>query len=156
MTQISKHLTFEECTQSDTADKLGIVNNNPNQSVVENMKLLAEKVFEPIREHFNTPIYVSSMYRGLVLNQAIKGSITSQHCSGQAMDIDMGDKGKPSNFEVFQYIKNNLKFDQLIWEMGTDKNPSWVHVSYTNGKNRQQVLKARKNSQNKTVYENYK
>lgn len=152
--QISKHLTFEECTQSDTADKLGIINNNPNQSVVENMKLLAEKVFEPIREHFKTPIHVSSMYRGLVLNQAIGGALTSQHCSGQAMDIDMGDKGKPSNFEVFQYIKNNLKFDQLIWEMGTDKNPSWVHVSYSSTKNRGQVLKARKNKLGKTIYEN--
>jgi hypothetical protein len=154
--QISKHLTFEECTHSDTADKLGIVNNNPNQSVVENMKLLAEKVFEPIREHFNAPIYVSSMYRGLVLNNAIKGSITSQHCAGQAMDIDMGDKGKPSNFEVFQYIKKNLKFDQLIYEFGTDKNPAWVHVSYSSTKNRGQVLKARKNKSNKTVYENFK
>lgn len=152
--QISKHLTFEECTQSDTADKLGIINNNPNQSVVENMKLLAENVFEPIREHFKTPIHVSSMYRGLVLNQAIGGALTSQHCSGQAMDIDMGDKGKPSNFEVFQYIKNNLKFDQLIWEMGTDKNPSWVHVSYSSTKNRGQVLKARKNKLGKTIYEN--
>ena len=154
--QISKHLTFEECTHSDTADKLGIVNNNPNDSVVENMKLLAEKVFEPIREHFKTPIYVSSMFRGLPLNQAVKGSITSQHCSGQAMDIDMGDKGKPSNFEIFQFIKNNLKFDQLIYEFGTDKNPAWVHVSYSNKHNRGQVLKARKNQLNKTVYENFK
>lgn len=154
--QISKHLTFEECTHSDTADKLGIVNNNPNDSVVENMKLLAEKVFEPIREHFKSPIYVSSMYRGLVLNNAIKGSITSQHCAGQAMDIDMGDKGKPTNFEVFQYIKNNLVFDQLIYEFGTDKNPAWVHVSYSATKNRKQVLKARKNNSKKTIYENYK
>ena len=152
--QISKHLTLEECTQSATADKLGIVNNNPNQSVIDNMKLLAEKVFEPIREHFKAPIHVSSVYRGLNLNQAIKGSITSQHCAGQAMDIDMGDKGKPSNFEIFQYIKKNLKFDQLIWEFGSAENPSWVHVSYTNGKNRQQVLKARKNKAGKTVYEN--
>jgi len=154
--QISKHLTFEECTQSDTADKLGIRNNNPNDDVVENMKLLAENVFEPIREHFKTPIYISSMYRGLVLNQAIGGSLTSQHCSGQAMDIDMGDKGKPSNFEIFQYIKKNLDFDQLIYEFGTSKNPAWVHVSYSKTKNRKQVLKARKNESNKTVYENFK
>jgi len=152
--QISKHLTLEECTRSATADKLGIVNNNPNQSVIDNMKLLAEKVFEPIRSNFKRPIPVSSVYRGLNLNQAIKGSITSQHCAGQAMDIDMGDKGKPSNFEIFQFIKKNLKFDQLIWEFGSADNPSWVHVSYTNGKNRQQVLKARKNSKGKTVYEN--
>jgi hypothetical protein len=156
MTQISKHISFEEATHSDTADKLGIVNNNPNQSVIDNMKLLAEKVFEPMREHFKQPIHISSMYRGLVLNNAIKGSITSQHCSGQAMDIDMGDNGKPSNAEIFNYIKNNLKFDQLIWEFGTDKNPSWVHVSYSATKNRGQILKAKKNNLKKTIYENYK
>ena len=154
--QISKHLTFEECTHSDTADKLGIVNNNPNLDTIENMKLLAEKVFEPIREHFNTPIHVSSVFRGIPLNVAIGGSKTSQHCGGQAMDIDMGDKGKPSNFEIFQFIKKNLIFDQLIWELGNDKNPSWVHVSYSNLKNRKQVLKARKNELGKTYYENFK
>jgi hypothetical protein len=154
--QISKHLTFEECTRSETADKKGIRNNNPNDDVVENMKLLAEKVFEPIREHFKTPIHISSMYRGLVLNQAIGGSLTSQHCAGQAMDIDMGDKGKPSNFEIFQYIKKNLDFDQLIYEFGTSKNPAWVHVSYSKTRNRKQILKARKNNLGKTYYENYK
>lgn len=148
--QISKHLTLEECTRSSTADKLGIVNNNPNQSVVENMKLLAEKVFEPIREHFKTPIYVSSVYRGLVLNQAIKGSITSQHCSGQAMDIDS--KGKPTNKEIFDYIKANLEFDQLINEFDY----SWIHVSYSNIKNRKQILKAKKNNLGKTIYETIK
>jgi hypothetical protein len=86
---------------------------------------------------------------------AIGGSKTSQHVGGQAMDIDMGE-GKPSNFEIFQYIKKNLVFDQLIWELGNDKNPSWVHVSYSNVKNRKQVLKARKNELGKTYYENYK
>jgi hypothetical protein len=155
MIQISKHLTFEECTHSETADKLEIVNNNPNLSVIENMKLLAEKIFEPIRSHFNAPIKVSSVFRSLSLNQAIKGSITSQHCSGEAMDIDTGDNGKPSNKEIFDYIKKNLKFDQLIWEFGTDKNPSWVHVSYSRLKNRGQILKAKKNN-GKTQYENFK
>lgn len=150
--QISKHLTLEECTRSSTADKLGIVNNNPNLSVIENMKLLAENVFEPIREHFKTPIYVSSVYRGLVLNQAIKGSITSQHCSGQAMDIDMDSKGKPTNKEIFEFIKNNLEFDQLINEFDY----SWIHVSYSNIKNRKQVLKAKKNNLGKTIYETIK
>lgn len=150
--QISKHLTLEECTRSSTADKLGIVNNNPNLSVIENMKLLAENVFEPIREHFKTPIYVSSVYRGLVLNQAIKGSITSQHCSGQAMDIDMDSKGKPTNKEIFEFIKNNLEFDQLINEFDY----SWIHVSYSNIKNRKQILKAKKNNLGKTIYETIK
>ena len=149
--QISKHLSFEECTRSGTADKLGIINNNPNDSVIENMKLLAEKVFEPIREHFGKPIHVSSMFRGLPLNQAVKGSITSQHCSGQAMDIDMDSKGKPTNKEVFDYIKANLEFDQLINEFDY----SWIHVSYVKGKNRKQVLKAKKVN-GRTTYETIK
>lgn len=152
--KISNHLTLEELTRSAAADRLGIVNNNPNLSVIDNLKLLAEKVFEPIREHFKQPIIVSSAFRSLNLNQAVKGSITSQHCSGQAMDIDMGDTGKPSNKEIFDYIKNNLEFDQLIWEFGTSKNPSWVHVSYTNGKNRKQILRASK-VKGKTKYENF-
>ena len=146
--QISKHLSLEEATHSETADKMGIVNNNPNLSVIANMKLLAEKAFEPVREHFKTPIYVSSMYRGLNLNQALKSSIASQHCSGQAMDID---NVKPSNKEIFDYIKNNLEFDQLINEFDY----SWIHVSFSNVKNRKQILKAKKVN-NKTVYENFK
>jgi hypothetical protein len=154
MIQISKHLSFDECTHSETAEKLGIVNNNPNLSVIENMKLLAEKIFEPIRGNFNVPIHVSSVFRSLNLNQAIKGSITSQHCSGEAMDIDMGEKGKPTNAEIFAYIKKNLKFDQLIWEFGNDKNPDWVHVSYSRSKNRGQILKAKKIN-GKTHYENF-
>lgn len=149
--QISKHLSFEECTRSGTADKLGIINNNPNDSVIENMKLLAEKVFEPIREHFGKPIHVSSMFRGMPLNQAVKGSITSQHCSGQAMDIDMDSKGKPTNKEVFDFIKANLEFDQLINEFDY----SWIHVSYVKGKNRKQVLKAKKVN-GRTTYETIK
>jgi len=149
--QISKHLSLAEATRSDMADKLKIVNDNPNLSVISNMKLLAEKVFEPIREHFNVPIYVSSMYRGLPLNNAVKGSITSQHCSGQAMDIDMGDKGKPSNKEIFDYIKKNLVFDQIINEFDY----SWIHVSYSSTKNRKQILKAKKVN-GRTVYETFK
>lgn len=149
--QISKHLSFEEATRSSMADKLGIVNNNPNLSVIENMKLLADKVFEPIREHFNAPIHISSMYRGLNLNQAVKGSITSQHCSGQAMDIDNDSKGKPTNKEIFDYIKKNLEFDQLINEFDY----SWIHVSFSKDKNRKQVLKAKKVN-GKTVYETIK
>ena len=146
--QISKHLSFEEATHSDTADSLGIVNNNPNLSVIANMKLLAENVFEPIREHFKAPINVSSMYRGLNLNNAVKGSITSQHCSGQAMDID---NVKPSNKEIFDYIKKNLIFDQLI----NEHDYSWIHVSFSKDKNRKQILRAKKVN-GRTVYETIK
>ena len=150
--QISKHLTLEELTKSATADKLGIKNNNPNLHQIDNLKLLAENVFEPIRSHFNKPITISSGYRSLNLNQAIKGSITSQHCSGQAIDID---NVSPTNKEIFDFIKKNLTFDQLIWEFGTSKNPDWVHVSFAENKNRKQILKATKLN-GKTHYENFK
>ena len=150
--QISKHLSFEECTHSDLADQLKIINNNPNLSVIDNMKLLAEKVFEPIREHFNVPITISSMYRGLPLNNAVKGSITSQHCSGQAMDID---NSKPSNKEIFDYIKKNLEWDQMIAEFPEKGLISWVHVSYSKTHNRNQILVSKKIN-GKTSYIPYK
>jgi len=154
MTQISKHLSFKECTYSPTAEKMGIANNNPTKTQIENMKLLAEKVFEPVRENFKMPIRVTSVFRSFNLNQTIKGSITSQHCSGQAMDIDMSGAKGISNKDIFNYIKDNLDFDQLIWEFGNSKEPDWVHVSYTNVKNRKQVLKAKKTN-GKTHYENF-
>lgn len=140
--QISKHITLEEACKSATADKLGIVNNNPSLNIINNMKLLAEKIFEPVRAHFKAPIKITSMYRGQQLNNHIKGSITSQHCTGEAMDID---NVKPTNKEIFDCIKDNLDFDQLIWEFGTKDNPEWVHVSYeSTGKQRNQVLRAEK------------
>ncbi len=151
MTQISKHLTLEELTYSETAIKLGIV-NVPNQLQTENLKTLALKVFEPVREHFGVPIHISSGYRIMNLNQAIKGSITSQHCRGEAIDIDMkGDK--VSNAQIFHWIKDNLKYDQLIWEFGDKKNPDWVHVSYCS-ENRKQTLRAVKVN-GKTKYEKF-
>jgi len=151
MTQISKHLTLEELTYSETAIKLGIV-NVPNQLQTENLKTLALKVFEPVREHFAVPIHISSGYRIMNLNQALKGSITSQHCRGEAIDIDMkGDK--VTNAQIFHWIKDNLKYDQLIWEFGDNKNPNWVHVSYTK-ENRQQTLRAVKLN-GRTQYEKF-
>jgi len=153
MTQISKHLTLEELCYSATAIKLGIV-NVPTPAQVANLKVLADKVFEPMREHFGVPIHISSGYRILNLNQAIKGSITSQHCRGEAIDIDMGNNTKPSNKDLFDYIKKNLEFDQLIWEFGTDKNPEWIHVSYSSVKNRKKILRAVKLN-GRTHYENF-
>ena len=147
--QISKNLSLKEATFSQTAKDLGIVNDNPSLNIIKNMKLLAEKVFEPVRAHFKAPIKVTSMYRGQELNNQVKGVITSQHCTGEAMDID---NVKPTNKEVFDYIKDNLDFDQLIWEFGTKDNPEWVHVSYeSSGKQRKQVLRAEKIN-GKTVY----
>lgn len=141
--QISKHLSLAEVSRSETAKRKGI-NNTPSGEHLANFKKLAEKVFEPIREHFKVPIHISSGYRSKELNSAIGGSATSQHCSGEAIDIDMdGSSSGVTNKDVFNFIKDKLDFDQLIWEFGTDNNPDWVHVSYeSTGKQRKQILKA--------------
>jgi NADH dehydrogenase FAD-containing subunit len=126
--KISKHLTLAELTYSETAIKLGIV-NQPNKAQIDNLIRLAEEVFEPAREHFNVPIHISSGYRIINLNQAIKGSVTSQHCKGEAIDIDMK-SDKVTNAILFHWIKDNLKFDQLIWEFGTKDNPDWFRILF--------------------------
>jgi len=143
--KLSKHLDLSEVTRSDSAKRNGI-SNMPTPEHIENFKILAEKVFEPIREHFGVPISISSGYRSKELNAKIGGSLTSQHCSGEAIDIDMdGSSSGVTNSDVFNYIKDNLQFDQLIWEFGTDKDCDWVHVSYeSTGEQRNQILKATK------------
>ena len=137
--KLSTHLDLSEVIRSDSAKRNGI-SNMPTPEHIENFKLLAEKIFEPIREHFCVPIRISSGYRSKELNAKIGGSASSQHCKGQAIDIDM-DGTSLTNKQVFDYIKDNLPFDQLIWEFGNEDNPDWVHVSYVpNG--RKQILKA--------------
>lgn len=136
--KITEHLTLEECISSQTATRLKI-DNKPTEAVVENLRAVGENVFEKVRAHFGTPIRLSSGYRSPKLNKAIGGSKTSQHMTGQALDIQ-GTNGV-SNKAIFDYIKANLVFDQLIWEFGNAQNPAWVHVSYrADGKNRKQVL----------------
>jgi len=141
--QLSEHLALAEVTRSETAKRNG-VSNMPTEAHIANFKLLAEKVFEPIRMHFGKPIHISSGYRSAALNKAVGGSSSSQHCKGEAIDIDMdGSAHGITNKMVFDYIKDNLEFDQMIWEFGTDANPDWVHVSYSStGKQRKQILKA--------------
>ena len=143
---LSKNLTLFEMIRSGTA-KRKRVSNEPTLKHIENMKVLAEKIFEPIRKHFGVPIYLSSGYRSAALNKVTPGaSKTSQHSSGEAMDIDMDNTdSKVTNAQIFNWIKDNLAFDQLIWEFGNETNPSWVHVSYnTDGTQRGQILKASK------------
>ena len=134
--KISKYISYKEATHSDYAKRNKIA-NKPKAEHIENMELLAEKVFEPLREWVEAPIKVNSMFRSLELNSALKGAVRSSHLTGNAMDItSMGGK---SNLEMFHYIKDNLDFDQLIWEFGAE--PKWLHVSYENEKeNRKQVL----------------
>jgi zinc D-Ala-D-Ala carboxypeptidase len=138
---ISKHISDKEATKSITALRLGI-DNTPNGTAYNNMKTLAANVFEPLREWVGGPIKITSMYRSTELNEAIGGSKTSQHCKGQAIDID-DIYGHKTNAEMFEYIKQNLEFDQLIWEFGSGDNPDWVHISYVDlEKNRKRILKA--------------
>ena len=154
--QISKHLSLAEVSRSETAKRKGI-SNTPSGEHLENFKKLAENIFEPIREHFAVPIHISSGYRSMELNASIGGASSSQHCQGEAIDIDMdGSPSGVSNADVFKYIKDHLNFDQLIWEFGSDSNPDWVHVSYeSTGKQRKQILKAVK-AGGKTSYVPFK
>ena len=161
--QLSKNLALSEVTRSETAKRRGI-SNMPTEEHIENFKKLAENVFQPIRDHFGVPIRISSGYRSEALNKAIGGAgkmvngkyvPSSQHCKGEAIDIDM-DGTSITNKQVFDYIKEHLPFDQLIWEFGTDTNPDWVHVSFdSEGKQRKQVLKAVKKG-SITTYVPYK
>ena len=137
--KISEHLSLSEVIRSESAKRNGI-SNMPTPEHIENFKILAAKVFEPIREHFGVPIRISSGYRSAELNKCVNGSATSQHSSGEAIDIDQ-DYTTITNKQVFDYIKDNLTFDQLINEF----NYAWVHVSYkANGKQRGEVLEAYK------------
>ena len=148
--KLSKNLRLAEMIRSESAKRLGI-SNQPTDEHIENMKRFAMMVFEPIRARFDTPIYISSGYRSEKLNKAIKGSLTSSHCMGEAADIDMDGSSVITNADVFNFIKEHLDFDQLIWEFGDAKNPDWVHVSYKKEGNRKEVLAAYR-EEGKTKY----
>jgi len=138
---VSKHISYKEAVGSETATKLNI-SNIPSEDILKNMVLVAEEVFEPLREWAKHPIRVNSFYRSPKLNTEVRGSFKSSHLSGQAIDIST--LGEKSNGELFNYIKENLDFDQLIWEFGNEESPRWIHLSFKNKKdNRKDVLKAR-------------
>ena len=145
MDKISDHITLREGINSYTAKRMGI-ENIPDEYQVTNMYILAHKVFEPLRKWVGGPIKINSFFRSIELNEAIGGSLTSQHCEGRAMDID-DTYGCKTNSEMFNYIKDNLDFDQLIWEFGDDEEPNWIHVSYcSTDENRKRCLKAYKDN----------
>lgn len=150
MEKISKHVSYTEGTKSITAIRKGI-ENIPNEYELQNMELIAAKIFEPLREWVGGPIKINSFFRCEELNTAIGGSSKSQHCQGRAIDLD-DTYGHKTNAEMFEYIRTNLNFDQLIWEFGNDTNPDWVHVSYVSDtQNRNRCLKASREN-GKTVY----
>jgi len=147
---ISKHISYKEATYSRTATRLNI-DNKPNDEQLKNMKLIAEEVFEPLRMWVGGPIKINSFFRSPKLNTAIGGSSKSQHCHGQAIDLD-DTFGRATNAEMFNFIREHLNFDQMIWEFGDDDNPDWVHVSYVNDDdNRNRCLLAYKDN-GKTKY----
>ena len=147
---ISKHISYKEGVYSRTATRRGI-KNNPNAEQMKNMVAIAEEVFEPLRMWVNGPIKINSFFRSPELNKAIGGSGKSQHCHGQAIDID-DTFGRATNAEMFEFIKKHLDFDQIIWEFGDEDNPDWVHVSYVSEEqNRNRCLQAYKEN-GKTKY----
>jgi len=151
--KLSPNLSLAEVTKSATAIKRGIA-NAPTQEHLQNLKRVAVHVFQPIREHFGKPLAVSSGYRSAELNELIGGSKKSQHSKGEALDLDADVYSGLTNAAVFNYIKDHLTFDQLIWEFGTDEEPAWVHVSYKAEGNRGEVLVAYKDN-NKTRYKKW-
>lgn len=150
--KLSKNLNLAEVTRSETAKRRKI-DNAPTDEHIENLRILAANIFQPMRDHFGKPIYISSGYRSEALNKAIKGSKTSQHCKGEAIDIDNDNANNGvTNRDIFEFIRDNLKFDQLINEFPVKGEPSWVHVSYSKTQQRNQILKAYKDSRNITRY----
>ena len=150
MKAISDHITYAEAIHSNTAKRKGI-DNTPNPTQIAAMITVAEMVFEPLRKWANGAIKVNSFFRSSSLNEAIGGVSSSQHCKGEAIDLD-DVYGNKSNAEMFMYIRESLDFDQLIWEFGTDMNPNWIHVSYVDkDQNRNRCLRAYKED-GKTKY----
>ena len=129
-----KHFTIKELSHSDMALAKGI-DNFPTAEAISNLTKLVDNVLDPLREKYGKPIRVSSGYRSVILNRSVNGATSSQHRQGEAADITTGSKDE--NRKLFEIIKNELLFDQLIDE----KNFSWVHVSFREGRNRKQVLK---------------
>ena len=153
---ISKHVSYKEATHSATALRRNL-DNTPNKEQLQCMKDIAENLFEPLRKWVGGPIKINSFFRGEPVNKAIGGSTRSQHMKGQAMDIE-DTFGYKTNAEMYYYIKDNLDFDQMIWEFGDDKNPNWVHISYvTHRPNRKKLTIAYKeNGRTKYINKEHK
>jgi hypothetical protein len=153
-TKVSEFVTMAEAIKSQQAVRLGL-DNKPTADQLLNMQYVAKNVFDRVRKHFGKPIAITSFFRCYALNKTIGGSATSQHCNGEAIDIDGDVLGGVHNAEIFHFIKDNIDFDQLIWEFGTNEKPDWVHVSLKRGLNRRNILRAKKIA-GKTYYEPYR
>jgi hypothetical protein len=129
--QLTENFTLAELTITSTG-----LPNQPNTEQLGNLKALAKNVLQPLRNLYGNPISVNSGFRSASVNISIGGAKTSQHCNGEAADLDCDD-----NARLFNLIRSNLDFDQLIWEGGNELAPAWVHVSYKSSGNRRNVLK---------------
>ena len=148
MVRLSKNFSLQEYTKSQTATRQGL-DNTPNEEHLASATALFENVVQKVRDHFGVTV-INSGYRGPALNTAVGGSSNSQHCKGEAVDIECPGT---SNYDVAKWIEDNLDFDQLILEFITLGIPDsgWVHVSYKSEGNRKQSLTAMKED-GKTVY----
>ena len=150
--KLSKNLSLNEVTKSNTAERRGI-DNSPTEAHIKNLKYIAEEVFQPLRDNFGVPIYISSGYRSPALNEVIGGSPRSFHSHGMALDLDQDNRNKGvSNCDVFYYIKDNLQFTELIWEFGDEYEPNWVHVAIAPGREDEKKIKIAEKINGKTQY----
>ena len=136
--KLSENFYLIEFTRSQTATRKGI-DNIPTTEHIYNLRQLCYFILQPLRQALGFPLQISSGYRSVQLNRAIGGSTTSQHSIGQAADLVHPEKNK----DIFDYIRKNLPFDQLIWEFGNNDSPDWVHVSWAIEK-RGEVMAAQK------------
>ena len=150
MENISKRISWHEGTYSRTGERRDL-DNTPNEDQLKCMKEVAENLFEPLREWVGGPIKINSFFRGEPVNTAIGGSTRSQHMKGQAIDID-DTFGHKTNAEMYHYIKDNLDFDQMIWEFGDDENPNWLHISWVSHRPNRKKLTIAKKVDGRTKY----
>lgn len=146
---LTANFSVHEMTKSEAAIRLGI-DNTPSESIIDNLRVLCEQVLQPVRDHYGKGVKVNSAYRSPEVNKAVGGSPISDHCKGQAADIEI--PGVP-NAELAQWIEANLPYTQLILEFYTQGIPDsgWVHVSYDANNLKKQSLTAVKR-EGKTVY----
>jgi zinc D-Ala-D-Ala carboxypeptidase len=145
--KLSKNFALSEITHSNTAKRLGI-DNEPTETHLQNMQYLVDNLIQPLRDSIG-PIRISSGYRNPSLNRAIGGSSSSQHCKGQALDIQFWQKGKMMNELIYEWVLDSgLEFDQMINEFDF----AWIHISLKAKDNRKQVLEAYKNEDGDTKY----
>ena len=154
--KLSKNLSLAEVTKSITAKRLGINNTPDDEWIIGNLKAIAKHVFQPVRDAFGCPIYVSSGYRSPELNRAIGGSKRSQHVEGRALDLDADVFGHCTNSQIFNWLRENVEFDQMVWEFGTeypDGNPNWVHISWVSHRpnRKQEVIAIKKNGRTRYI-----